>query len=125
MDQETDTGGVPHANLSAQRFLLLQQGCPVLDVARDVALMPGGISNAGGDHLMQLFSAEPLQPCDGSFGVGGARLRLLGAHQLLNAAAAVRASWELAARGWRVSADSVREGLAMTTLPGRFEVLRR
>jgi len=49
-------------------------------------------------------------------------VRLLGAHQALNAAAAVAALETLAARcGVRIGADAVRRGLAATHIPARLE----
>ncbi|MEW6770306.1 MAG: folylpolyglutamate synthase/dihydrofolate synthase family protein [Bacillota bacterium] len=52
------------------------------------------------------------------------RIRLLGQHQLYNAACAVAAARLLAERGWRLGEAAVREGLAAVTWPGRLEVLQ-
>lgn len=48
---------------------------------------------------------------------------LLGEHQLHNAAVALEGVSALRARGWRISEEHVRRGLANTNWPARFEVL--
>ena len=52
-------------------------------------------------------------------------LPLLGAHQLRNAAMALTTVEVLRRRGWHISEDAVRRGLASVTWPGRFQVVRR
>lgn len=52
------------------------------------------------------------------------RLRLLGAYQCRNAAAALDTVDALCRRGWAVPETAVRRGLETVTWPGRFEVLR-
>ena len=52
-------------------------------------------------------------------------LPLAGEYQLKNAAAAITALEVLREKGWRVSGEAVRRGLAAVRWPGRFEVLRR
>ena len=82
------------------------------------------ISSSGSGDLVQLCDIEVAG--DGSAErLPAAELRLLGGHQLLNVAAAVRTSLELAASGWdKITVEAIRSGMRMTTLPGRFEVLR-
>ncbi len=58
-------------------------------------------------------------------GYTGLRLPLLGAHQLKNAAVVLETVAVLRARGWRISEENVRAGLANVRWPGRFEVLGR
>jgi dihydrofolate synthase/folylpolyglutamate synthase len=50
-------------------------------------------------------------------------LPLMGAHQLDNAAVALRVIEELEAAGVRIGADAVRRGLSSTRWPGRLETL--
>jgi len=52
-------------------------------------------------------------------------LSLAGAYQRKNAAVAIMAMEILAAKGWNISEDAIRKGLADVSWPGRFEVLRR
>jgi len=56
-------------------------------------------------------------------GYTGLRLPLLGAHQLKNAAVVLETVGTLRARGWRITEQNVRDGLANVRWPGRFEVL--
>lgn len=58
-------------------------------------------------------------------GYRGLFLPLLGRHQLNNAAVAITAVECLRSRGWVISGEALRQGLAKVVWPGRFEVLRR
>ncbi len=53
----------------------------------------------------------------------GLTIRLLGAHQRRNAAVALETVAALRRRGWAVSEEAVRRGLARAQWPGRFEIL--
>lgn len=53
------------------------------------------------------------------------RIPLVGAYQLSNAAVVLTAVDILRQKGWVLSDDAVRQGLAHTRWPARFEVLRR
>lgn len=48
-------------------------------------------------------------------------IKLIGQHQVENAAAVVLAAEALQKMGWRVTAEAIRQGLARTTWPGRME----
>ena len=50
-------------------------------------------------------------------------LPLLGTHQLKNAAVAITAADVLIEKGWKISGEQLREGLACVKWPGRFEVI--
>ncbi len=50
-------------------------------------------------------------------------IRLLGRHQVRNAATAVGAVDLLVGRGWRIDSQAVRRGLEAAGFPGRFEVM--
>lgn len=56
-------------------------------------------------------------------GLRGLRTRLLGSYQPQNAALAIEAVYALRSRGWGISDEAVREGIASAVWPGRFEVL--
>ena len=58
-------------------------------------------------------------------GLPGLRLPLLGQHQLHNAAVALTILDILRRRGWHISDDAIRAGLAATEWPGRFQIVRR
>ena len=51
------------------------------------------------------------------------KIRLLGAHQLKNAAVVLEVAEVLRHKGFEISEDALRRGLAQATWPGRFELL--
>ncbi len=53
------------------------------------------------------------------------RLPLLGSHQLNNAAVALKAAEVLQKRGWALTDEHIRAGLADVSWPGRFELLQK
>ncbi len=53
------------------------------------------------------------------------RLPLLGEHQLKNAAVVLTTVDVLTQKGWNISEDHLRQGLATVGWPGRFELLRK
>lgn len=55
---------------------------------------------------------------------GRLTLPLAGAYQVKNAMVAITAVEALADRGWEISPEALRRGLAAVSWPGRFEVLR-
>ena len=55
----------------------------------------------------------------------GLRIPLVGAYQMNNAAVVLGTGEVLRQRGWNISDEAVRQGLADTRWPARFEVLRR
>ena len=58
-------------------------------------------------------------------GYSNLRIKLLGRHQLRNAAVAVHAAERLKTMGYRIPEDVLRRGLYNTKWPGRLEVLSR
>ena len=52
-------------------------------------------------------------------------LSLPGAYQVRNAATAITALEVLRRKGWKITDDHIRQGLASVSWPGRFQVLRR
>ena len=54
----------------------------------------------------------------------GIELNLLGSHQAANAAAAIAAINRLRDRGWSISDEAIRRGLATTNIPARIEQVR-
>lgn len=55
----------------------------------------------------------------------GLKTALLGAYQPSNAALAIEVVKALRGRGWNIPDDAVREGIAATRWPGRFEMVAR
>ncbi len=58
-------------------------------------------------------------------GYGNLEIRLLGTHQIKNAAVAVTAAEELIKRGWHISNQNIRAGLLGARWPGRLEIVHR
>lgn len=52
------------------------------------------------------------------------RTKLLGSYQPSNAALAIETAVALRERGWRISDEAVRQGVADAAWPGRFEIVR-
>ncbi len=59
-----------------------------------------------------------------TYEIHGIELNLLGSHQAANAAAAIAAINRLRDRGWSISDDAIRRGLAATHIPARIEQIR-
>lgn len=58
-------------------------------------------------------------------GLDGLFLPLLGSYQPRNAATAITAARVLAGKGWHITEDAIRRGIAAVSWPGRFELLSR
>ena len=91
-----------------------EREAPVVRVADDISWRNGAADLDG-----QSFDLNGLR--------GSYRLwtPLLGDHQLENAATAVATVETLAAQGYAVSSESVREGLRRVRWPGRFQLISR
>jgi dihydrofolate synthase/folylpolyglutamate synthase len=61
---------------------------------------------------------------EGASGLTDIQLNLLGRHQIANAAAAIAAINRLRDRGWSISDDAIRRGLASTHIPARIEQIQ-
>lgn len=102
-------GGAPEGNavLTAK---CLETGCPLTFAPFDrLTVHETGIDGARFDFD----------------GMKDLTLPLLGSYQPKNAAVAILAARVLAGKGWRISEDDIRRGLAAVRWPGRFELLSR
>ncbi len=94
-----------------------ERGVTLIEVGRDWDYQTGTFDLEG-----QTFSARKV--ADGaSLFDGTYRIPLLGRHQLENAVSALAALDLLRQRGFDLSAETVREGMAQVKWPGRMEVL--
>lgn len=91
-----------------------ERGCRLTRVGRDVTWKAVSHSLGG-----QRFSVAGLK---GPY--NNLTIKLLGRHQLVNAATAIAATENLIDTGAVISAEAVRNGLAFSTWPGRLEILR-
>jgi len=103
--------------VEAVRLAARSKGCPLVDSAREVSVTPAGLSRSADGSLVQRCHIRA-----GGLEVEGAGLGLLGLHQLDNVASVVGACRQLASAGWDIPEGALRDGLAATRLPGRFEV---
>jgi len=132
--EHTEFLGDTVEKIAAEKAGIIKPGCPVvcqsqspeaeavirercarmgcgLTVTAPALLEPGAADLDG-----QLFSYRLRQAL---------RLELLGPFQLRNAAAVLDTVDALRRRGWAISEDAVRRGLADARWPGRFEVLEK
>jgi dihydrofolate synthase/folylpolyglutamate synthase len=94
-------------------------GAPLLEVDRDWAYEAGPANLDG-----QFFAIRRLADGDSIFD-GEYWVPLLGRHQLENAASAIAAVHALRERGFDISVEAVRQGVARVEWPGRLEILSR
>jgi folylpolyglutamate synthase/dihydropteroate synthase len=100
----------------------LLQGCEILNAEPDVTVLSRGMVDPSGGQIAELVD---IQVAGSDMLLEGVPCQLIGSHQHHNIAAAVRASLQLLKQGWdRVNVNAIREGIASTVLPGRFQVVR-
>ena len=117
---------------------IIKPGVPVVSGALHPLAMEviAEVADQRGSRLYQLdrdFFVEADKP--GSFSCHGAsktkfkfdslQTAMPGSHQRANAATASMVSHILAEKGWTITAENVRSGLAKATLPGRTEIMSR
>lgn len=105
----------PHLAREAIRAVAEERNAPVLEVGADI-------------QLRRHRSTGGRERCDlgiGEVRLEGVSLRLVGAHQVGNAATALGALHVLTEHGWHVPDDAIRAGFEAANLPGRFQVVSR
>ncbi len=101
--------------LDVFRAVVAERGATIVEVAAACQMARTSASSGGQEFRLKTARAAY-----------SARLPLAGRHQLDNAATAIVACEELAARcGMEITAAHVREGLAAVVWPGRIEVIKR
>lgn len=126
--------GPTMSDIARAKAGIIKPGCDVVSYGgnEDADVVIAKTCQAKGATLHQPdFSA--ITP--GAFGLEGqsfsyktwqdVRIPLVGEYQMKNAAVVLEAVAVLRQRGWRISDENVRDGLATTKWPARFEVLRR
>lgn len=105
--------------------VVYEQGESVLDVFR-------GVCDKTGKKLVVAESAAATvksMDIDGTVidykNYKDLRISLLGNYQVRNAVTVINVIEQLIARGWNISEQNIRDGLASAHWPGRVEVLRR
>jgi dihydrofolate synthase / folylpolyglutamate synthase len=108
----------------------LDTGARLVVIGADWTVEGDGGELTGQKFTVRRHAAPPILQ-DGAAAVtwpialADLHIRLLGRHQLTNAATAVAILWELAAQGVDIPEEALRTGLAQARWPGRFEVLNR
>lgn len=126
--------GPTMSDIARAKAGIIKPGCDVVSYGgnEDADVVIAKTCAAKGATLHQPdFSA--ITP--GAFGLEGqsfsyktwqeVRIPLVGEYQMKNAAVVLEAVAVLRQRGWKISDENVRDGLATTKWPARFEVLRR
>ena len=101
-----------------------EQGAPLIERSRDFdAIAVHGKSSAElpGSQRFDYWENSPEE----RWSLADLQLPLLGQHQAANAAAAIAALRRLVRRGWNISDDAIRRGLAAARCDARIEVIRR
>lgn len=133
----TDHLGATTCLIADKKSGIIKKGCPVITASNDEEVLKVLKDKASAlqapfyqvqEEVLVEYRSESLQ--EQLFMLktriedyGMLRLPLLGEHQILNAATAVLAAEILAGKGWRITAETIRSGLAAVRWPGRLEVL--
>ena len=124
--------GSTEAAIAKEKAGVIKKGCPVLvgrmsDEALEVVKNEAEALNA--EIIVPDEPAVSSMTLDGSHisvsGVNDIHLPLLGVHQPYNASLAVKAARILSSTFPTVTEESIREGIAKTRWPGRFEIICR
>jgi len=128
--------GHTHAAIAAEKAGVIRGGKPVISGCRHpeaAAVVRQRCADLGADlvELPTFARLTHLAHHDGRFSFGLAlngtqfaalQTSLRGRFQVENASAAVAAAWKLAARGWKIPAPAIAEGIARASWPGRLEL---
>lgn len=129
----TDYLGSTLAEIAYEKACIMKQQRPVVAYASAQEALEV-ISRCAEEHGNPLTVTDFGAVSGLSAGLGGQsfrykggeeyRIRLLGAHQLQNAALVLETVGVLRGEGWDISEAAVREGLAAAKWPARFELLQ-
>lgn len=118
---------------------IIKQGCPVITASTDEDVLEVLQSRAmtlmapfyqireevSGESVDESLQGQLFRLRTGKVDYGVLRIPLLGEHQISNAALAVFAAQILQEKGWHISKEQIRSGLAGTRWPGRLEAVSR
>ena len=122
------------ADIAAAKAGIIKPGSPVVSyggepeadkVIADTARAQGAPLTVVDFSRLQLRSASLDGLVFDFDGLEGLTLSFLASYQARNAAVAITALRALRSRGWNISDQAIRQGLAQVRWPGRFELLRR
>ncbi len=126
--------GPTMSDIARAKAGIIKSGCDVVSYGgnseADVVIAQTCADKGAALHQPDFSAITP-----GSFGLEGqnftyktwqdVRIPLVGEYQMKNAAVVLETVEVLRTRGWKISDENVRDGLATTKWPARFEVLRR
>ena len=121
----TELLGDTLAAIAAEKAGIVKPGVPMVSAPQDPEAL--GVIAAAAAQRQAPFTCVDTDQLDGTpsgFSYRGWQdlaLGLLGSYQTVNAATTLEAVDVLRARGWDIPDEAVREGLANTVWPGRFE----
>ncbi len=129
----TEVLGDTVEQIAAEKAGIVKPGCPcvlysqsesVENVVREICRRQGAELTVSCPEALESLADGPEGQ---EFAYKGERFRLplLGRHQLQNAAVALETAAVLNRRGWRISRQALRQGLAETVWPARFEILQK
>ena len=123
----TDLLGDTLAKIAAEKSGIVKPGASVVSAVQDseaAAVLETACARCGCKLAYVDESSLEGTPLDFRYGDDeGLRIGLLGSYQTKNAALAIEAVRALRARGFAISDEALRLGLAETYWPGRFEVV--
>jgi dihydrofolate synthase/folylpolyglutamate synthase len=115
-----EKGGIIKEN---GRVILYRQKPSVERVIEDICKKKrAALIKAGRSDVTLIHDALNGQIFD-AFEICGLEIRLLGSHQLGNAATAIQTILQLKTQGWHIPIEAIRDGMKQAIWPGRFEVV--
>jgi dihydrofolate synthase/folylpolyglutamate synthase len=130
--EHTRVLGTTLAEIAANKAGIIKPSKPVVTLAQEPEAFDV-IEAVARDNQSPVLLEKREWRVDGSwrdftaFGPWGTfhelRLNLAGAHQSLNAGAAIAAAWQLNENGYTISESAIRRGLETASWPGRFETI--
>lgn len=109
------------------RAIAAQQNAPLYERSIDFDTQSLFASESGAvpaELAMAGYPFKYLEPATNpTYSLAPLQLKLLGQHQMENAAGVIRAARLLAEQGWKISESHIREGLTHCSTAGRIEIL--
>lgn len=121
--------------IAAEKCGIIKSECPVVSSFQDpeaLEVIEAAAKKAGSelkvtcqDDIHDVLTVFTDYVAFSWQGMHGLRTSLLGSYQPHNAAVALQTARVLVARGWHISEEDMRQGVADAVWPGRFEVLSK
>jgi dihydrofolate synthase / folylpolyglutamate synthase len=118
------------SEIAAEKGGIIKEGRPVISALQRpeaaktlqrIAVERGSTLTLGGPDWQVTGTTRDFTVSGPNGQINGLRCGLAGQHQVQNAGLAVVTAQELAARGYRITEEHIRDGIATVQWPGRFE----